>query len=200
MSPTVPLSFFRDEEPLEPVPPTRPSVQVTDDVTRPAEMSPEELAEQIRAQLEDCRALSSQELADEERIREEISAAEMLERARHGKPEAPAEAKHRVSETTVAASIPSPKKKWRPRTAWAKEYHRLYQYPYPPDRYRFTCGARTRAGTPCKRRPDSRNGRCKLHGGASTGPKTEQGRRQSAENGRKGGRPRKRVAGQESKT
>lgn len=51
------------------------------------------------------------------------------------------------------------------------------------------CGARTRAGTPCKRKDIWFNGRCKLHGGLSTGPKTREGRRQSAENGRKGGRP-----------
>ena len=45
------------------------------------------------------------------------------------------------------------------------------------------CGARTRAGCPCKapavwdRENDKpRNGRCKLHGGLSTGPKTAAGR------------------------
>ena len=32
------------------------------------------------------------------------------------------------------------------------------------------CGAKTRSGTACKR-PPLPNGRCKLHGGASTGPK-----------------------------
>ena len=32
-----------------------------------------------------------------------------------------------------------------------------------------TCGAKTRDGTPCRRPPGS-NGRCRLHGGASTGP------------------------------
>jgi hypothetical protein len=34
-----------------------------------------------------------------------------------------------------------------------------------------TCGAKTRAGTPCKRAPMEGKRRCKLHGGASTGPK-----------------------------
>lgn len=38
------------------------------------------------------------------------------------------------------------------------------------------CGAKTRNGTPCKRRGNKRNGRCKLHGGRSTGAKTEQGK------------------------
>ncbi len=31
------------------------------------------------------------------------------------------------------------------------------------------CGARTRKGTPC-RQPAMKNGRCRLHGGKSTGP------------------------------
>lgn len=34
-----------------------------------------------------------------------------------------------------------------------------------------TCGAKTRSGTPCKRAPVEGKKRCKLHGGASTGPK-----------------------------
>lgn len=34
-----------------------------------------------------------------------------------------------------------------------------------------TCGAKTRSGTPCKRAPMEGKKRCKLHGGASTGPK-----------------------------
>jgi len=36
------------------------------------------------------------------------------------------------------------------------------------------CGARTRAGTPC-RAPAMPNGRCRLHGGKSTGPRTMAG-------------------------
>jgi len=34
-----------------------------------------------------------------------------------------------------------------------------------------TCGAKTRGGSPCKRAPMEGKKRCKLHGGASTGPK-----------------------------
>lgn len=52
-----------------------------------------------------------------------------------------------------------------------------YRYP-PPESMPFpkalrglTCGARTRAGTPCKRRDLHTSGRCRLHGGLSTGPK-----------------------------
>ena len=36
------------------------------------------------------------------------------------------------------------------------------------------CGARTRNGTPC-RAPAMKNGRCRLHGGKSTGPRTKEG-------------------------
>ena len=32
------------------------------------------------------------------------------------------------------------------------------------------CGARTRSGALCKHKGNIRNGRCKRHGGASTGP------------------------------
>jgi len=52
------------------------------------------------------------------------------------------------------------------------------------------CGAKTRAGYACQR-PALANGRCKWHGGKSTGPKTEAGKAQSRANGAKGGRPRK---------
>jgi hypothetical protein len=37
------------------------------------------------------------------------------------------------------------------------------------------CGAKTRAGCPCQA-PAMANGRCRMHGGASTGPRTEAGR------------------------
>ena len=36
------------------------------------------------------------------------------------------------------------------------------------------CGARTRAGVPCKA-PAMPAGRCRMHGGASTGPRTAEG-------------------------
>ena len=36
------------------------------------------------------------------------------------------------------------------------------------------CGARTRSGAPCRNMP-MRNGRCRMHGGASTGRKTAAG-------------------------
>ena len=36
------------------------------------------------------------------------------------------------------------------------------------------CGAQTRAGTPCQS-PAMPNGRCRMHGGGSTGPRTAAG-------------------------
>ena len=49
----------------------------------------------------------------------------------------------------------------------------------------FICGARTRSGTPCKIRAIYNNGRCKLHGGLSTGPKTKAGKKRSSMNAKK---------------
>jgi hypothetical protein len=46
----------------------------------------------------------------------------------------------------------------------------------PADLYGLQCGAKTRAGAPCKLTSIYCNGRCKFHGGLSTGPKTEEGR------------------------
>ncbi len=53
------------------------------------------------------------------------------------------------------------------------------------------CGARTRRGTLCKCKPIPGKRRCKLHGGASTGPKTPEGRGRIAEAQRRrwAGRP-----------
>jgi hypothetical protein len=49
----------------------------------------------------------------------------------------------------------------------------------------MTCDARTRAGTPCKQKGIYKNGRCKLHGGMSTGPRTKKGKRCSSLNWKK---------------
>ena len=60
-------------------------------------------------------------------------------------------------------------------------------------RMRPRCGAKTRLGSPCQARAvwnkvNDRpvNGRCKLHGGLSTGPKTDEGKRRSAQAARDG--------------
>lgn len=71
------------------------------------------------------------------------------------------------------------------------------EYPEFPDDLRgMTCGAKTRAGTPCKQLSLFTNGRCKFHGGMATGPNTEAGKEQARINGRKGGRPRKDAPGE----
>lgn len=56
---------------------------------------------------------------------------------------------------------------------------------FPPECRDMTCGALTRAGTRCKRRDLYRSGRCKLHGGLSSGPRTATGKRRSARNGKR---------------
>lgn len=48
-----------------------------------------------------------------------------------------------------------------------------------------TCGAKTRAGTSCKITTIYENGRCKFHGGLSSGPKTEEGKKRSSMNAKK---------------
>jgi hypothetical protein len=45
------------------------------------------------------------------------------------------------------------------------------------------CGARTRSGAPCRQPGVGCGGRCKFHGGASTGPRTAAGRARAALNG-----------------
>jgi len=55
---------------------------------------------------------------------------------------------------------------------------------FPEECRGMTCGAKTRAGTPCKRKDLYISGRCRLHGGLSTGPRTKEGKRRSALNGR----------------
>ncbi|MGX5835761.1 HGGxSTG domain-containing protein [Aeromonas piscicola] len=53
--------------------------------------------------------------------------------------------------------------------------------PLPSDLAGLACGATTRAGTPCKRTDIYGNGRCKFHGGLSTGAKTEEGKARQLE-------------------
>lgn len=66
---------------------------------------------------------------------------------------------------------------------------------FPPQCRDMACGAHTRTGTPCKRRDLYRSGRCKLHGGLSTGPQTAKGKRRSAHGGKgaSAGKPHERV-------
>ncbi|WP_442947059.1 HGGxSTG domain-containing protein [Novosphingobium sp.] len=60
------------------------------------------------------------------------------------------------------------------------------QYPcfpaFPSQLRGLACGAKTRSGQPCKRTDLMMNGRCKFHGGMSTGPKTIEGQHQARAN------------------
>lgn len=71
--------------------------------------------------------------------------------------------------------------------------YRYPQYPeLPTDLRDLTCGAKgKRTGKPCRSKAIYKNGRCKFHGGLSTGPTSQEGKVRSAINGRKGGRPKK---------
>jgi hypothetical protein len=58
---------------------------------------------------------------------------------------------------------------------------------FPPECIGMVCGARgRRKGTPCQCIVIERNGRCKWHGGLSTGPKTPEGKSRSQRNLRRG--------------
>jgi len=57
--------------------------------------------------------------------------------------------------------------------------------PFPEELRGMTCGAKTRAGTPCKQKVIYENGRCKFHGGLSTGPRTKRGKRRASLNWKK---------------
>ena len=50
------------------------------------------------------------------------------------------------------------------------------EWRFGPDWPGQRCGAKTRRGMGCQRPANKKNGRCRLHGGASTGPKTNEGR------------------------
>lgn len=100
--------------------------------------------------------------------------------------------------------MPTEDKRQRWKAHW-QEFHQLSSawqergysgpaptYPeLPDDLIGMTCGAKTRAGKPCKQKTIYSNGRCKFHGGLATGPTTEAGKEQCRINGLKGGRPRK---------
>jgi len=60
-----------------------------------------------------------------------------------------------------------------------------YMPAYPSEFHELRCGAKTRAGTPCKMKSIYANSRCKLHGGLSTGPKSIKGKAKVAKNGLK---------------
>ena len=49
------------------------------------------------------------------------------------------------------------------------------EWRFGPDWPGQRCGAKTRRGTACQRPAKKKNGRCRLHGGASMGPRTKEG-------------------------
>ena len=55
------------------------------------------------------------------------------------------------------------------------------EWRFGPDWSGQRCGAKTRQGTGCRRPANKKNGRCRLHGGASTGAKTSEGRERISE-------------------
>jgi hypothetical protein len=91
------------------------------------------------------------------------------------------------------------------REQWEQENERIRGRHVTPKSERPKCGARCRDGTRCqapavwdRERDRPRNGRCRMHGGLSTGPRTEEGKRRSREGARLGGRrsaERRRVGG-----
>lgn len=56
-----------------------------------------------------------------------------------------------------------------------------FHEPLPDVLRQIQCEAKTRAGTPCKRTDISINGRCKYHGGHSTGALTPEGKARQLE-------------------
>lgn len=96
--------------------------------------------------------------------------------------------------------VPSVDRQEAIRSAWVrywKVWHaHVERYPdsgsFPPAPAVFgelRCGALNRAGEPCGRRDLYSCGRCRLHGGLSSGPKTDEGKSRSSANGARGGRP-----------
>lgn len=49
--------------------------------------------------------------------------------------------------------------------------------PFPEELRGLTCGAKNRKGEPCRKTELYLNGRCKFHGGMSTGPTSDSGKK-----------------------
>lgn len=82
------------------------------------------------------------------------------------------------------ASLPAWLTGDRPRTPTPPSTPKLEVPPFPEDLRGLECGARAKGtGRPCRRTDIHRNGRCKFHGGMSTGPRTMQGKARAAANG-----------------
>jgi len=68
------------------------------------------------------------------------------------------------------------------RGAWKEWCNHGYGRSMPDICHDLVCGAKTRAGSPCRRRDLYRSGRCRLHGGLSTGPRTVKGMKKVVSN------------------
>lgn len=86
----------------------------------------------------------------------------------------------------VAAQLPDDQRRalyreWS-QDAW-RRYHAGQHVPsYPAYLRGLTCGAIKKNGKPCGSTALGTSGRCKFHGGASTGPRTDEGRARALEN------------------
>ena len=67
-------------------------------------------------------------------------------------------------------------------TGWTLDFEALRATIWPW--WGSPCGARTRYGTPCRGIPVAGKRRCRMHGGNSTGPLTEEGRARIAASNR----------------
>jgi len=195
MSPSIPISRFVDPEEVEPSTPTRPTVRTAEEATWLKG------SVQLRVQLAEDTPSPPVELSDEEWVADGLVAAEMARTPTCGAlTRAGTACKQTVPYAGARCTVHC--RPVFPRLTAAqhvREFQRLAEGDT-PEFCDFTCGARTRVGTSCRKLGLWPNGRCKFHGGLSTGPRTEQGRRQSALNGRKGGRPCKRVGGKDAET
>jgi hypothetical protein len=85
-----------------------------------------------------------------------------------------------------ARTLPDDEKRKLFRQWWASaakaEAEGRYQSACPPYLRGLTCGANKRDGQPCRSTTLCANGRCKFHGGRSTGPRTPEGRAKALEN------------------
>ncbi len=68
--------------------------------------------------------------------------------------------------------------------AWLR-LHKLECFHHKPKSARPLCGARTRAGGECQARTVAARRRCRMHGGTSTGPRSEAGREAIRESNRR---------------
>ena len=65
-------------------------------------------------------------------------------------------------------------RKWRFEDSWRGVF--IWWIGKQPKKLRPLCGAKTRAGGTCKARCVDGKAKCQMHGGLSTGPKTDAGR------------------------